>query len=498
MNERAANIGGRMARGAVWMVGVRMGDRLVGLISTVILARLLLPGDFGIVALAITIIAALEIWSEFGFDMALIRDQSAKKAHYDTAWTLNVLRSVVVAVLIVAFAAPLADFFGETRIEAVLYFLAVMSVLEGFQSIRVVDFSKNLELHKEFAFLMSARAVQFAVTVTLAFLWREYWALVAGILANRFMKLTLSFVLAPYRPCFTLSALRELFGFSKWIVANSVLHFIGSRLDTIVIGRLGNVSAVGLYNIAYEISNMATTELVWPISRAIFPGFAQLADRRAELVRTYNLSLSVIVLIALPATTGIALTADYFVPLLLGDRWLDAIPIMQVLAVYGGLRVLVANTGSLYLAINKPYLVTVMAIVNLAILAPLMIWFVRDYGPIGAAWAVVAAAAPMVVLMFVFNQRYVGVSFAATVPYLVRPIFASAVMIAVLLAVRDLLPVSDGFVANLWRFLLLVAVGMIVYTVSVLAAWRLVKHEDGIEPVVLRLVRDRIARVRAG
>ena len=496
MTEGSGGIGRRMAKGAAWMVAVRLIDRSIGLVSTVILARLLVPADFGVVALAVSVIAVLEIWAEFGFDLALIRDQKAERRHYDTAWTLMVLRGLIVAAAISASAGQMALFFDEPRIESVLYALALMSLIEGCQSIRVVDFRKNLEMHREFRFLMTARVVQFIATIVFAYLWRDFWALVVGILANRGTRLVLSYWMAPYLPRLTLSAFSELFGFSKWVVVNSLLNFVTTRLDTFVIGRISGVSSLGIYSMAYEISNLATTELVWPISRALFPGFSRIADHPEELARTYNLSLSVIVLAALPVTAGIALTADYFVPIVLGNKWLAAIPIMQVLALYGGLRVIIANTGSLYLAVNKPFLISIMAAANLAILAPAMVWLIQLYGPIGAAWAVVAGSLPMIVLMFVFNQIHVGIRFSETLLFLVRPLCACALMIAGLLALRDLLPPSSEFFENLWRLLVLVAVGAALYVAAIAVTWRLMRHQLGAEPIVWALVRDRVRAVR--
>lgn len=492
MTSEGQQVGRRMAKGAAWMVGVRLLDRSVGLISTFVLARILLPADFGLVTLAMTVIAIIEVWSEFSFDLALIRDQTAERDQYDTAWTLTLIRSLIVASALGLGAGQISHFFDEPRLANVLYVLALASLLEGAHSIRIVDFRKELNLHKEFSFLMTARLVQFVVTITLAFLWQDYWALVCGILVNRLVRLVLSYIMAPYRPRLTLCAIGELFRFSSWIVVNSVLNFVITRLDTIILGRLTGVSAVGLYSMGYEISNMATTELVWPISRAIFPGFAKFADRKAELMRSYNLSLSVIVLVALPATTGIAMTADYFVPILLGEKWLAVIPLIQVLSVYGGLRVLIANTGALYLAVNRPYLISIMAGVNLAVLAPMMVWLVQSYGAIGAAWAVVAGCVPMVLIMFWFNSVYIGIKFTATLPYLIRPILACAGMVGVLMLVRSALPVSADLTVGIGRLVLLVAVGAAVYILVILATWRLMKHDDGIEPIIFNLVRDRI------
>lgn len=492
------NVGRRMAKGAVWMVAVKMADRSIGLISTLILARLLVPADFGLVALATSIIAILGIWSEFGFDMALIRDQEASPAHYDTAWTLTFLRGVIVAAAIWIFADHIAAFFNEPRIVPVLYLLSLMSVMEGLQSIRTVDFRKNLELHKEFNFLMIARVAQFVVTITLAFLWQDWWALVGGILTNRVLRLGLSYWMAPYRPRLTFAEFGDLFNFSKWMVFNSIFTFLSSRLDAFVLGRMNGVSQLGLYNMAYEISNMATTELVWPISRAVFPGFAKIAHIREELVKYYNRSLSLIVLIALPATVGIAMSAPYFVPLALGDKWLETIPLMQVLAIYGCIRVVQASTVSMYYAVDKPYLATALSGTTLVVLAPTMIWLVGLYGALGAAWAVVIGSVPPFMLMIFFNARLLQISVYRSFLNVLRPLLSAAVMYGALTTLHSAMPPSASYGVLTLQVLAFVAAGVVVYTGSLFVFWRVLKIGEGAEDDLYDFLIEKLRRQKPG
>ena len=144
------NLGRRMAKGATWMVMLRLAVRSIGLINTFILARLLLPEDFGLIALAMVTITLLDTLSEFGFETALIRDQKTTRAHYDTAWTVAVIKGILVATLLFVAAEPIAGFFDEPRLVWVIRALCVIPLLEGFKNIGVVNFTKNLNFRKEF------------------------------------------------------------------------------------------------------------------------------------------------------------------------------------------------------------------------------------------------------------------------------------------------------------------------------------------------------------
>jgi lipopolysaccharide exporter len=215
-------IGRKMAKGAAWMVLFKLTQRVIGIVSTLILARLLVPADFGLVAMAISVFAVLEIMSSFSFDLALIQNQSAERRHYDTVWTFNVLFALLNAVVMVVLAVPAAAFFVEPRIEWIMYSLALCALISGFDNVGVVAFQKDLELHKEFYFGVAKKLATFAVTIALAFAWKNYWALIAGMIAGRFVGLVMSYWAHPYRPRFSLAAAGELFHFSKWMLVNNI------------------------------------------------------------------------------------------------------------------------------------------------------------------------------------------------------------------------------------------------------------------------------------
>ncbi|MPZ12376.1 MAG: oligosaccharide flippase family protein, partial [Kiloniellaceae bacterium] len=213
----------RMTKGAAWMIGLRFASRGLGLVSMIILARLLVPADFGLVALAMAMVAVISVFGEFGFELALIQNQKAERRHYDTAWTLGFLRGLIAAALVALAAAPLADVFGEPRVTDVILVLALVPLIEGLYNIGTVAFRKELTLHKEFVFRIVPRVAGVALTILLAVIWRNYWALVWGTLAGAGLRLVMSYAMHSYRPRFTLAGLREIMNFSKWMLATSIL-----------------------------------------------------------------------------------------------------------------------------------------------------------------------------------------------------------------------------------------------------------------------------------
>ena len=259
-----------MAKGAAWMVFAKLVERSIGLISTLILARLLVPQDFGIVAMAMSFVALLELLTAFGFDVALIQKQTKTRPALDTAWTYGILTGLAMAALMVALASPIASFYREDALTDVIRALAIGSIAQGFQNIGVVAFRMDMRFDKEFQFLIAKKIISFSITIPLALTMRSYWALVIGQVVGRIAGTVLSYTMQPYRPRVSLEATRELFNFSKWVFLLNCIGYMKERSSDWIIGRISGPMALGTFNISYELASLPSTELAAPINRAVF------------------------------------------------------------------------------------------------------------------------------------------------------------------------------------------------------------------------------------
>lgn len=470
-----------MVRGAIWMVLFKFVDRGLGLVSTMILARLLVPEDFGLIAMAMSLVAVLEMFGAFGFDMALITNPTAERRHYDTAWTFNVLFGLVCSLVLLAIALPAANFFRDTQLVPIICVLAAASFAQGFENIGVVAFRKELRFDREFRFLLGRRIAGFAVSIVLALVWRSYWALVAGILAGRVANVLLSYYVHPYRPRLSLAARGELLHFSKWLLLNNLLVLARERSGDFVIGRLAGAHNLGLYSVAYELSFLPATELVAPINRAVFPAYARLAGDPGRLKEHFLRVLGVIAVLVLPAGAGIALTAHLFVPLLLGTKWLDAVPVIQVLALSGVLGALQTNFGSAYLAIGRPRITSEMMALNLLILIPLLIVLTRTHGSLGAAWAVLAASAVMVGANVWRLMTTLDLRARTLLAGLHRPFVATPVMAVAIATLPGFDAGTSATGDNVLPLLAAVVTGAATYIAALLGLWALENRPRGAE-----------------
>ena len=484
----AQSIDQQMAKGAVWMVTLTFLGRGLALISTMILARLLMPADFGLVAMATVIMAVTELLGQFNVDVFLIQKQSADREHYDTAWTLNVLVKSVSAVLLVLLAYPTAAFYSEPRLVPIMAFLAGGVLIQGFQNIGIVNFRKEMQFNKEFRFFLSIRLIAFAVTVPLAFFLRNYWALVAGQLVGRVAGLMLSYILHPYRPKFSLAAGRDLIRFSKWLLMNNIIFFCTQRSAVFIIGRLSGAGLLGIYSLAFELSNLPTTALSAPINRAIFPGYAKKSKSLSELRQGYLSVIGMVAMLTLPAGAGIAVLGDLLVRVILGPNWLEAIPLVKVLAFFGILAAVQTNNGYVFLSMGKPRIVTALSAAYLLVLLPLLIAVTHRWGPLGAAWGHLIAAVLMTPINYAVLMRQTLMKPAALLRVVWRPMVSTAVMYAsVSLLLRTPWPDSD-----IARLLSCIVSGVLVFVIVDGLLWWLSGKPPGAERSLASTLRSKI------
>lgn len=341
----------------VWVTGINVGDRLLQLLKVVILARLLSPKAFGLLGIALVTITALRQFSNLGFDEALIQhEEDIVDAYLNTAWVIKIVRGGMIAIVAFLAAPSLAELFGEPQAEPLIQLLGFSPLVLGIQNPAIMYFQKNLNFHREFIYQVGARLIDLFVATTIAIVSHSVWALPAGILSMNLMKVALSYGIHEYRPRieFNLDRGREMFSFGKWMFVSSIFVFLTGQGDDAFIGWYFTATTLGFYQIAYRISNAPATEVTQVVSRVAFPAFSKLQNDTARLREGYLRALQLSTVISFPMAAGIAAVAPHFVHVVFGEEWAPMVPMIQLLAIWGGIRAFGANVGPIYKSIGRP------------------------------------------------------------------------------------------------------------------------------------------------
>ncbi len=318
--------------GAMWLLLWRLFTRIIGLASTLVLARLLVPADFGLVAMATTFLAVIESLSVIGVNEALIRQRGDSHALYDTAFTLQLIRAVITALLLVALAQMAAYWFHEPKVGPIMLVLALGTFINGLENIGIVELRRQMRYDMQFRLLLVPRLAQVFTTIPIAFAMHSYWALMIGIIAQKIVRVIMTYLVHPYRPKLKLTNWRELAGFTFWTWATSVALLLWSRSEPFVLGPRLGPERLGIYLLALELATLPLTELISPVSDALFAGFSAAQRAGESSLRHAPVVATTLVLAIAPVIIGISCASGDIVALLLGPKWIEAQPLIAILA----------------------------------------------------------------------------------------------------------------------------------------------------------------------
>ncbi len=473
-----------LKRGSVWMIAMRWVIRGIGFVSTLILARLLDPSDFGIIAMASVVVGFTDAVSSLGVDMALIQNTKATRRDFDTAWTVRLIQGVIVAALLVAAAPFAAKYFAEPRVEPVIWALAAGYVVLNAENIGVVAFRRELDFARDFRFMVSKRLITFVVVIAAAWWLRSFWALVIGMVAGNVLGFALSFMMHPYRPRFGLAGWSKLWAFSQWMLIRNIGIYAVARSDQFIVGGLAGTRAMGLYSVASEISQLPTSELVAPMDRALFPAFALLQEHPSRMRSAYLRVLQLVALVVIPLGLGLCATAHDAILVLLGPKWTDMTPIIAILAIVGIVSALRYTASSVLTATGDTRAIAALVWIQLAFFVAVALWLGATAGLIGIATARLVASvltAPMALnwLIARTSVRWKDLWLAVW-----RPTVSGVLMFAALHAIPH-----EHLDRAVVRLAIDVAAGAALYAIFVLALWIASGRPEGAERSILQRLR---------
>ena len=479
---------GEMARGAAWMVLFRLFDRSIGIVSTSVLARLLVPVDFGLVAMAMSVIAIIELATAFSFEIALIQNRNSLREHFDTAWTLNILIAIAGALTTAALAYPAASFYGDARLVPLMFVIGAGWLFSGFENTGTVNFRREMNFSAEFRLMASKRIIAFAVTMIAAIIFRSFWALVIGSVTGRIAGVVLSYILHPFRPRLSLLRARELFSFSGWLLANNIAAVLLSRLPHFYVGRVFGAQSLGAYTVGSEIAQLPQTELMAPINRAMFPGYSRLVSDIETFRRVCTEATAAILLVVLPVSAAVAVLAAPMVRLLLGDQWQAAVPVIQILSFAGAVSALNSNNVSAYLALGRPHLSTMTLATRLVLFIAVVLTFAegRSVSTVAYAELVAALGSLLVSLPILFSALRLSVF--GYFGSLWRPLLASALGAAAVNAAVKAVGHDDSLSGAVVQLLVGLPIGGVLYTFLLWGLWTISGRPESIEPAIGRRI----------
>lgn len=496
---------GRLLKGAAWVSVGTLVVNALGFISLIALTRILMPDDFGLVAIAASLAQIIGLVLQLSLSQALIQRKDVEPEHFHTSWTLGVARGAFIAALLALSAPFVAQFYGDERLADLLRFLALAPLIGGFSNPKLVVFQRDLDFKQASILSIAEKLAVFVCSVGIAIIYQSYWALVAGTVAGTFVTAVLSYTFIPYRPRIAISKWKDLLSFSIWLTLGTWVQAINWRSTPLLLGYFLPVPLLGQFRVGNQVIEKTVDEAMRPIKALLFPAFSRLQDKNLRLRQSYLRSQGTICLITYPVAAGIAVLAEDLVRLAMGEKWLLAVPVIQILAVSRLFRAVhnvraiamaSANTKELFyrnlavFCIRWPMTFAGMA----------LFWGDTYWMLIGAMWGQFGSAVISMGLNVRLIQKISTVTLLDHASVVWRPLVAIVAMVVLVLLADSALPAAIAPLELALRLVALASLGAITFFATLFAIWVLQGRGDTIEKELALIIRGlagkAIAKVR--
>jgi lipopolysaccharide exporter len=428
---------GKAARGLALAGGAFALQRLLVFIATLVLARVLVPNDFGLVAFALSILNFVDVLTDAGLSEAIVYRTDAEDDRVSsTAFWIGLIGSAALAAL-VWFGAPTVARFGGSETVPLVRVLALDFVVAAFGKVHEYRLRHSLEFGRLLLPTTAGALVTGTVSIAAALAGAGAWSLVAGILAGSATRSMLLWIVCPFRPRFLIARqyLPSLFVFGSGMVAVGLLGEGAKNIDYLIVGAKLGTTALGFYYVAFRLPELVILGVMQIANDVLFPYYARVIDgsespRGSDLGDRYLATLRLAAALVIPASVGMAALALPIVLALYGEAWRDSVTPMALIALWAALASLAAMPGAVFKALGKSWLLTATGIVQLAVLVP-AVWLAASHGVAAVAGAQVVEKTISLAMLGAVTARVLRVPWYAAFRAAALPVLMSAITFAV-------------------------------------------------------------------
>jgi O-antigen/teichoic acid export membrane protein len=488
-------IGSRTTAGATILIASRLTTRCIDLAALVVLGRLLSPADFGIVAIAMSVIMIVEAVMELPVGFALVAFPTRTKAHYDTAFTLQLMKGILVAAILLILAWPLSHVYHDHRLIGLICALSAAPASRGLGSPRMVEYSMKFDFRPNFVMEVVGKFIALALSVGLAWWTKSYWSLAIGTIAAPAAMVIFSYLYAPYLPAITIKEWREFFGYLGWTTAGQPVTALNWQMDQLLLGRFVSRFDLGHFSMAANLSALPTQIFIVQVISPLLVAFSLVRDNTNRLKAAYHKSAISLVAIGLPVMVGMSTNAEPIIRLILGEQWLDAAPILRWLSLAAIPSLFAAPLSPLSITLNRTRIFFWLSLTELLFKLPLMIIGTLYYGIPGVLAVRLATALVVAGCSMLAVRGLIQLPLRAQLLGPWRPTLSVIIMAVMIAPLEGWLASVEGFLQLIVGLVAVAGVGTVAYTSSVFLLWRLAGCPDGFESDAASLLASYSRRV---
>jgi O-antigen/teichoic acid export membrane protein len=433
----------KVLSGVKWVSVSTFGRRILALLVNIVLAHLLVPADFGLVAMAAVVLGFIEIFKDLGTGAAIVRQKELRDIQLSTVFWFNVGFGTVATVAALLLAPFVAIFYHEPRVTPVLQAMAISFLMSAMTIVQMSVLTWKMEFAKIAKIELAAACVSYVVGIGSALLGYGVWSLVYQVLVNSLLALMLFWFASPWRPTFGFvwAEIKSILNYSLNLSGYNIFYFFASNADNLLIGRYLGSKDLGYYDLAYRLMSFPLQAISAVFGRVMTPYYAQAQDNLSRFRQTYLRVAVMIAFITFPLMVGLFATREHFVLSVFGPSWYPVIPLLALFAPLGAIRSVLTTSGSIYQAMGRADLQLRWGIAsNLIVIVALGIGV--QWGSLGVAAAFAISSLLLLYHNFKIPFRLLEMP-VRDLAYALRPTLAcSVLMYATVLAVDISLPTA--------------------------------------------------------
>lgn len=339
---------GQAARSVLWSAVERFSVQGIQFVLGIIIARLLLPSDYGLVAMLAIFMAVAQTFVDSGFANALIQKNGRTETDYSTVFYFNIAVALVLYLVLYLTAPAIADFYHQPQLVILTRWLGLNVIITAFSVVQRAKLTVDIDFKTQAKASLWAVCISGALGLAAAYYGYGVWALIVQNLSNNLLNTLLLCFYSRWFPALVFSWLsfKELFSFGSKLLASGLLHTIYINLYSLVIGRFYNAADVGYYNRAYSLAQFPSINITTIISRVVFPLQCRIQDDKQQLEASFTYYLRLSCFVVFPLMLMLCVLAKPLVLILLTEKWLSVAPLLSILCVaYMWYPILVLNNN---------------------------------------------------------------------------------------------------------------------------------------------------------
>lgn len=385
-----------------------MLSQFSAIVVNIVLARLLLPEDFGLVALTMTYIGFITLFTNMGFGSSIIHERETTQEQLSSIYWLNYGLSIFSFLIIISTAQFASNFYDEPKLTSIVFVAAINILINPFYIVQYKLLERDLEFKTISKINLSGTLVGSIAAVIGAYLGLGVYALILLSLVSSLVRLMLILIYKKWWPnfYFNLGQIKSMIWYSLKFKASQMAMYFERNIDYLILGKFFTSVVLGYYAFAYNIMYTPVKRISYIFSEILFPSFSSFKDDKEKIINGYFKSVNLIALVSIPAMTILAFNADLIISIVFGQKWEDAVPIVRILCFAGAIQSISQFGSVIFSSIGRPE-VTLYVSIGRTILTVLAIVVGVQYGVLWVAYLLVIAKVLSFALFLVVLNTYI-------------------------------------------------------------------------------------------